>query len=677
MAASQHLTQVGIWEWDVGSPVVAWSDELYRIYGLDPGPGMTFESFLDRVHPDDRAPVLASVDGARQTGGGFQHAERIVLPDGSIRWLETRGMAVRSADGRVTGLIGTCRDVTEERRLQDLREGEQRVLEMLATDAPLGLALEALVRLIESQAPGMVGSVVLLEDGKRLRHGAAPNLPPAFLQAIDGLAIGPGRGSCGSAAYYRRPVVVADIETHPLWDDYRDLALSHGLRACWSVPIFANDGSVLGTFALYYSRPREPTQPELELIDRAIHLAAIAIQRERDQEALRQQEEHLRQSQKMEAIGRLTGAVAHDFNNLLAVIIGYGSLLRRQLAPDHPQRATVDQIIKAGERAVRLTQQLLTFSRKQVLQPTVLDVNAVVNEMEPMLRRLLGETVTVESRLTPEAVSVLADRGQLEQVLMNLCVNARDAMPQGGRLAIETGVTEPLRSEASSGAPVTAERRVTIAVSDTGVGMDAETQRRLFEPFFTTKPPGKGTGLGLSTVYGIVKQSEGSIEAESEVGCGATFRVHLPRVDAAGAGPAHPEETHPANGSETILLVEDEEALRRLGEEVLAGAGYRVLTAPSGASALELALHDSGPIDLVVTDVVLPGMSGPEMVERLLATHPSCRALLVSGYPDEAITDHGILTSSSAFLQKPFSPSALLRAIRVILGTTDAAHGRP
>jgi PAS domain S-box-containing protein len=378
-------------------------------------------------------------------------------------------------------------------------------------------------------------------------------------------------------------------------------------------------------------------------------------------------EEQLRQAQKMEAVGRLAGGVAHDFNNLLTVIKGYSELMLEELDNAHPLRTEVDEIKKAADRAASLTRQLLAFSRQQVLAPKVLDLNLIVHNMDKLLRRLLGEEVILTSVLAPTLGRVKADPGQVEQVIMNLAVNARDAMPKGGKLTIETSNVDLDENYTREHVAVKPGKYVMIAVSDTGMGMPEKVQARIFEPFFTTKEVGKGTGLGLSTVYGIVKQSGGYVWVYSEVGIGSTFKVYLPRVDAPlDAGSLTRQLiTHP--GNETVLLVEDEEGVRTLMRQVLQKHGYNVLEARDGGEALVVCERHQGKIELLLTDVVLENMSGQDVAERLLRFRPDMKVLYVSGYADDAIVKHGVLTAGAAFLQKPFTTEALARKIRHVL----------
>src|SRR3989449_2775141 len=379
-------------------------------------------------------------------------------------------------------------------------------------------------------------------------------------------------------------------------------------------------------------------------------------------------EMQLLQAQKMEAVGLLAGGVAHDFNNVLTAIGGYAELVREDLPGEDARRHDVEEILRATERAATLTRQLLAFSRRQVLAPRVLDLNGVVAGVDNMLRRLIGADVELRTALGPVLGAVRADPGQLDQVIMNLVVNARDAMPRGGKLTIETANAELDESYALEHPSVVAGPYVMLAVSDSGVGMDAATQARIFEPFFTTKEKGKGTGLGLATVYGIVKQSGGNIWLYSEPGRGTTFKIYLPPV---GQPPELPPPTPAAPakppGTETVLLVEDDEAVRTRARKMLASHGYTVLAAPSGADARELAASHAGPIHLLVTDVVLPGMSGRELAARFQSVRPALKVLYTSGYTDEAVVHHGVLDPGIAFLQKPFTSGALARKVRETL----------
>jgi two-component system cell cycle sensor histidine kinase/response regulator CckA len=401
----------------------------------------------------------------------------------------------------------------------------------------------------------------------------------------------------------------------------------------------------------------------------AASLAANAFENvaliQREQERADQ----LRQSQKMEAIGQLAGGVAHDFNNLLTAISGYSELGLRRLTDNDPLRRNLEEIKKASTRATSLTRQLLSFSRTEMLQAKVIDLNAIVGDMDTMLRRLIGEDIDLITLLEPSSCQVKADPGQIDQVIMNLAVNARDAMPRGGKLTIETGRVHLDETYALAHLAVESGTYVMLAVSDTGAGMDEETKKHLFEPFFTTKELGKGTGLGLSTVYGIVNQSGGTIWVYSELGQGTTFKVYLPVVSEPVETEIKTTAPESLQGRETVLLVEDEEMVRKLSREILEMNGYRVLSAANGEEACHVCDSYIGEIHLMITDVVMPQMSGRELAEHVVKQRPEILVLYMSGYTDDAIVRHGVLDDSMPFLQKPFTPDSFARKVRELLET--------
>jgi two-component system cell cycle sensor histidine kinase/response regulator CckA len=382
----------------------------------------------------------------------------------------------------------------------------------------------------------------------------------------------------------------------------------------------------------------------------------------------KQLEEQLRQSQKMEAVGQLAGGIAHDFNNLLTVIGGRTYLLLTTLPEKHPARPNVELIQETAERAAVLTRQLLAFSRKQILALQVLDLNTIVASIERILRRLIGEHIhlVIEPSSTPGLVKV--DPGQMEQVILNLSVNARDAMPGGGRLTIRTAHVDVAEAAARTHAEIQAGPAVVLEVRDTGIGMTDEIRTRIFEPFFTTKPAGHGTGLGLATVYGIVKQSGGTIEVLSRPGQGSTFQIYLPRVEETEAtSPTDAPAPRHIGGSETILLVEDAEDVRNLARDILGLMGYNLMTASNPVEAIQVSQDHTSVIHLLLTDVVMPGMSGRQLADRLVADRPGLKVLFMSGYTDNAIVHHGVLDPGTAFVQKPFTPDSLSRKVREVL----------
>ena len=450
-----------------------------------------------------------------------------------------------------------------------------------------------------------------------------------------------------------RARVRAAIEAF-LQNDAEDYVIEH--RVFWA------DGSVHfleGKGRVYRDASGTPTQ--------MVGTVADISERKRAEAALRQSEEQLRQSQKMEAIGRLAGGVAHDFNNLLTAIGGYSTLALLEFAADDPRREYLEEIQRAGERGASLTKQLLAAGRKQVLSPRLLDLNAVVDDLTSLLRRVIGEDVELEWAGSSSPAVVLADAGQIEQIIMNLAVNARDAMPRGGTLSITSSsvhiAADDVRNRLGSAGP-----HVLLRVRDSGQGMDAATLARIFEPFFTTKDLGKGTGLGLSTVYGIVEQLSGFIDARSELGQGSEFEVYLPEQRHRSISTRPASATPVARGgSETVLLVEDEPQVRDLVLSVLQSRGYQVLCADNGTEAVRLEENHPARIHLMITDVVMPGMSGRELAEHMLSLRPELKVLFMSGYTDDAVLRHGVTAPGSAFLQKPFALEDLLLRIRTLL----------
>ena len=473
-----------------------------------------------------------------------------------------------------------------------------------------------------------------------------------------------GNGLSGRVWKANETVWVADLAEDPDSPRFAALASAGFMSGC-AFPIRLRQ-DVLGVVEFFSRSVRESDPEMLAMMMTMGSQIGQFIERARVEEALGESEEQLRQSQKLEAIGQLAGGVAHDFNNLLTVICGYSSILLGKLPKDSPHRASMEEIKKAGDRASGLTRQLLAFSRKQILQPKILDLNVVVTDLEKMVRRLIGEDINLLNLTSPGLGKVKADPGQIEQVLLNLIVNARDAMPKGGTITIETrnvvhSEEYAKRHAARPGA------YVMMSVSDTGEGIDASIQPRIFDPFFTTKVSGHGTGLGLATVYGIVKQSGGNIWVYSEVGEGTTFKVFLPRIYEATEDEAVPADSNIPGGTELILLVEDEEQVRGILAQILEGQGYQVLAASNGQRALQFARDPDNDIKLMVTDVVMPQMSGRELAEHIATLRPNLPVLFMSGYTDDAIVRHGLLDEKLNFIQKPFDSATVARKVRELL----------
>ncbi len=550
-------------------------------------------------------------------------------------------------------------------------ENRLNILEEIATGSDLPRLLKYIVEMVEQESSGSICSVLLVDDtGHRLQHGVAPGLPEFYNNAVNGLRIGPGMGSCGTAAHTRQRVVVEDIASHPYWKGFKPAAIA-GLRACWSEPILSPTRELLGTFALYYREVRSPVPQEIDLIESAAHLAGIAISRFREEDLRRRLEDQLLHIQKIEAIGQLAGGVAHDFNNLLTPIIVYADMLNHRLHHDDKNRSKAEGILAAAHKAKDLTQKLLSFGRKQMLCIEGHNLNTIVESFQEIMRRTIRENIRIDTRLAPQATRVAADRGQIEQVLLNLAVNAQDAIDGSGTITIETGHVLLDNEFVRLHPGMQPGQYILLSFRDSGCGMTDEVLRHIFEPFFTTKPVGHGTGLGLATVYGIVKQHNGYITVTSDVGAGTTFLIYLPENRQAQQpgvleAPAAVLEQPPPEGT-TVLVVEDNTMVREMTEDLLQSSGYRVLAAETPSRALEIAADSSARIDLLLSDVVMPEMNGQELYERLSDLRPDLPVLFISGYTRDVIFHHGTLEEGPDFLQKPFSSEQLLERLAASL----------
>jgi len=525
LAEAQRLSRTGSW---AGEPepgdITYWSEECYRVLGFDPAGGLPrVETFFQRIHPDDRASTLAHLEKASREKAGFEFDYRIVHPGGEISDIHTVGHPVFGPSGNLVEFVGTVIDVTERRRAEALRDGESRILEMIARDAPLEKTLEKLVRVVEAQFSGLLCSVLLLdEDGQHMRHGAAPSLPKAYSKAIDGLRIGPKAGSCGTAMYRREPVVVADILEDPLWESFRDLARPYGFRACWSIPILTHSGGALGSFAMYYGEPRNPGPAETRALEMATHLAGIAMERKlarEERERLRQAQADLARISRVTTMGELAASLAHEVNQPIAAASTNANTCLRWLAGDSPNieeaRAAAMRIVNDGKRAAEIIKRIRLLFKKGTSEREPVDVNEIVREMTVLLGgETTGYDVVVTTDLSQYLPRVTADRVQLQQVLMNLMLNGIDAMKDVDRTRELTIKSQRLEND-----------QLIVSVSDTGMGLPAQADQ-IFTAFFTTKP--HGTGMGLSISRSIIESHGGRLWAGDNSPRGAIFYFSLP-----------------------------------------------------------------------------------------------------------------------------------------------------
>jgi two-component system cell cycle sensor histidine kinase/response regulator CckA len=607
------------------------SPQLERILGFTPEQWVADRDlWLRQVHPDDRARVAEEVRRNDASGVPTELEYRVITRGGEVRWIHNRSTFLRDDAGTVIAANGVMLDITERRRAEDaLRESEERYRTLMET-TPLAVTMADLN-----------GTIVFCNPQTLALHGARHESEILGKNAIELIA---PEDRPRAMENLRRTLAQGGVRTVP----YTFLRLD-GTR----FPAELNASLIVDKSG----SPRSFIAVSLDITER---LAADRKIRDRD--------ERLMQSQKLEAVGRLAGGVAHDFNNLLTVIRGYADLMADAPGMSEALRADAGEILKATRQAQTLTDQLLAYSRKQIRSPQVLDVNAQVRNMEAMLRRLIGEHIVLVTRLAHHPAAVRADPGQMEQVIMNLAVNARDSMQDGGTLTIGTAnvrFDSPLDAPQPGLAPGP---YVLLVVCDTGTGMSDETLAHIFEPFFTTKEKGKGTGLGLSTVYGIVTQNGGSIYASSAPDDGARFSVYLPRVEGEAPAAEQPAPPNPRlQGTGTILLAEDEAMVRNLARAIIAKAGYTVHEARNGREALEIHAALPGPLDLLVTDVIMPEMGGVELAKRLSSIQPGLRVLYISGYTDDALGPRGVLNGGIQFLRKPFSATELLGKIGEIL----------
>jgi hypothetical protein len=610
-----------VWDWDLVTDAMWWSTGVLTTFGYDGDSPENTWWWSKSLDPADRERVLSGVrEAIAGAGTSWRAAYRLRRADGRPADVVDRGFIIRDERGKAIRMIGALRDVTAQKHSDEtLRASEERY-----------------------------------------RYLFENNPQPMWVFDEETLAfLAVNTAACRRYGYTREEFLAMTIR------DIRPSEETAGLER-----LIASESREFQDSGVWSHRKKDGTLLEVEITshpflfeERPAQLVLATDITDR-----RRLESQLRQSQKIEAIGQLAGGIAHDFNNLLTAILGYAALLATQLPSDQILQEEVAEITRAGERAASLTRQLLAFSRRQVLEPRLLNLNDIVRNTEKMLRRLIGEHIELVAPLEPELSPVRVDAGQIEQVILNLAVNARDAMPDGGRLVIETANVAIEAADVRGHPGVCAGAYVMLAVSDNGTGMDAELQGRIFEPFFTTKSKDMGTGLGLSTVSGIVQQSGGFIATHSEVGKGTAFKVYLPKAEGVAKEIESVASDRPAGPvTETILLVEDDASLRKLARTVLTGLGYTVLDAGAGPDALDVARSHGRTIDLVLTDVIMPRMNGAEFVTALRTSRPDVAVLYMSGYTDDAMIQRNVLEEKAAFLQKPFKPATLARKIREVL----------
>jgi two-component system cell cycle sensor histidine kinase/response regulator CckA len=628
LALAVQATQLGTFDHSPRTGQMIWSDFTRRHFGLSPGAEMSFELALRAIHPEDREFVARTVDDLLRNGSDGRYAAEfrtIGVEDGVLRWISSWGRAFLDARGCPVRFVGVTLDVTGRRSLEEQFRRTQQRLRHVVASSPAVLFTLAITG-------NEIHGVSWISDNVKEMLGYPPEDTIGAAWWMDGT----------------HPDDLARVRAKAAGD-----LLGQGYMECEFRFRHAN-----GTYRWTRCEIRR-IHDETGLRSEGVGAWSDITGRKSAEDEQARLREQLQQAQKLESVGRLAGGIAHDFNNLLTVINGYSSMLLKQTPPGDWIHEGLSEIQLAGERAAALSQQLLMLSRKSVVQTRHVNLNDIVAEVEKMLERVIGEDVRVECLLDASLGQVLADPGRLNQVLMNLAVNARDAMPHGGTLRVETTNLDPAESD---GRP-----HVQLKVSDTGAGMTEEVLSHVFEPFFTTKRQGEGTGLGLATVYGIVQQCGGSIQVSSAPGNGTTFTIRLPRVDGSGAEEPQGAARTIARGTETILVVEDQEQLRRLAVRVLRKYGYEVLEAASPSEALACSDRCEGEIHLVLTDIVMPEMSGLDLAEQLRQMRPAIRVAFMSGYSERVHADSHKLELADAYLAKPFSPDTLAATVREAL----------
>jgi PAS domain S-box-containing protein len=666
LARAQQIAHLGSWELDLRTRMLIWSDETYRIFGVERGEReFPEEVYFRRVHPDDRDLVRRTISAALQSRGQYKLDYRIVLPNGETKNVSAQAELVLDEKGTPIRCQGTVLDITERKRAENFSAAFSKLGQRLSSATN---AVEA-ARIIADEADKLFGwdacdlqlcsldlqtwqTVYCMDLIDGVRRSVVSDRPTRKPTARMRLVLEQG------AQLFSEEGIAAGVEARPFGDKGKHSA------SIMYVPV-RNGSKIVGIFSIHSYSSHAYSKKDLESLQALGDHCGGALERIRVETDRKNLEVQLRQSQKMESIGQLAGGIAHDFNNILTVIQGHSSLLTMGGDLSQDAKESAQQIAVASERAANLTRQLLTFSRRQVMQPKNLDLNEVVNNMTKMLRRLLGEDITLHVSYTPCLPLVHADLGMMEQILMNLSVNSRDAMPKGGRLFINTSVFTADSAYSEEVPEALPGEYVCLTVKDTGVGIPPEVLPHIFEPFFTTKDIGKGTGLGLATVYGIVQQHRGWVKASSTVNKETVVQIFLPVVEGKSGAAAELPEPTIRGGDETILVVEDEPPLRILVRSVLERYGYRVLEAASGLAALITWEQHKGEIQLLLTDMVMPhGVSGRELAEKLLEDNRDLKVIYSSGYSLAVVGKDMVLQEGLNFLQKPYHPRKLAQAVR-------------
>ena len=632
LARAQQIAHLGSWSWDIAADRLYWSDETYRLFGLQPGEFVPRnEDFLSLVHPEDRKRIEKAVQDAL-VYGYYNPEFRIIQKGGEERYVYSKGDIIFDQEGNPVKMEGTVQDITERKRAEEaVRESEAKYRELVENAKSVILRFD------------VTGKVIFINEYGETLFGYKQE------ELIGRNAVGrivPEKDEAGKDLEAMIKEICEDTEKYRKNENENMTRDGRKLWINWTnTAIYDQQGKVI----------------------EILSVGNDITERKQAEEQMLSLQAQLQQSQKMEGLGQLAGGVAHDFNNLLTVISIQSQLGLRGLREGDPLKEKLKDIELAADRAASLTRQLLAFSRRQILEMKVINLNFILKDMEKMLRRVIGEDIELKTVLSDDLGMVKVDPGQMEQVIVNLAVNAKDAMPRGGKLFLETANAKLDEKDVRSHVGMIPGAYIILSITDTGIGMSKEVKEQIFDPFFTTKEKGKGTGLGLSTVYGIVKQSGGDIDVYSKPGKGTTFKIYFPRVFEPQEEFKKEAKEELPRGTETILVVEDDGMVRRLAVDILRRQGYRVLEAEAGGEGLLISEQYKEPIDLILTDVVMPHMGGPELIERLRQVRKDFKMLYMTGYTDEAIVQHGILEEGVNLINKPFTVEKLARKIREVL----------